>query len=233
MRIGVIILCRYGSSRLPGKILKQINGKAILAYIYEKFQLVLHNDDILIATSDDKSDDIIEQYCKDQQFNYFRGSLDNVADRFLSAAQHSDFDYAVRINGDNLFIDITSFLDMMDICRAHDFDFISNVKGRTFPYGMSIEFVKTSFYKNLQSQLLKDERYREHVTLYLYENENEGLQFHYKNERCEALKGVHLAIDELGDFQLAEKLMKGLGSDYYNFGLRHLNMIYQNVTHEK
>ena len=105
MKIGLIILCRYNSSRLPGKILKQINGKEILTYIYERLLLSNYSNQIVVATSNNSDDDIIEEFCKTNQINCYRGSKDNVAQRFLDCATAFRFDYAVRINGDNILLD--------------------------------------------------------------------------------------------------------------------------------
>jgi spore coat polysaccharide biosynthesis protein SpsF len=105
MRIGIIVLCRYSSSRLPGKILLPLYGKPILEYILEKITSVVPKDSVVVCTSDLKTDDSISTYCTDKGYNCFRGSLDNVAQRFLNCADHYQFDYIVRINGDNLFLD--------------------------------------------------------------------------------------------------------------------------------
>ena len=229
MKLGVIIVCRYGSTRLPGKILKEINGTPILQYIYNKFLHILPADSIVIATSNDPSDDILHQYCEENNIHCFRGDLNNVADRFLSTAKEHEFEYAVRINGDNLFIDITSFLHMLDVCRSNQFDFVTNVPGRTFPFGMSIEMVKTEFYQSLMADIAQDERYKEHVTLYLYDHPEIGTRYHYTNTSCPELTGVQLAIDTQDDFDKAKEIMNRLGDDYYNFGLKYFNTIYQQI----
>ena len=82
MKIGAIVICRYNSSRLPGKILKKINGKPILTYIIERLKCVQNLDDFIVATSINTTDQPIVDYCIKNQIKYFRGSLENVAERF-------------------------------------------------------------------------------------------------------------------------------------------------------
>ncbi len=110
----------------------------------------------------------------------FRGSLEDVADRFYQAANQKSWDYAIRINGDNVFVDTQVLTDMIAIARSGEYDFVSNVKDRTFPKGMSIEIVKMRHYASLLPAISSSEYYREHVTLYLYEHEADTY-YYYRN----------------------------------------------------
>lgn len=232
MKIGTIILCRYSSSRLPGKILRDIEGKTPLQYLYEKFSKHTHKDELLVATSTDPSDDIIEEFCKSHNYNCFRGSLNNVSLRFLEAAQSRNFDYAIRINGDALFLDMPTYLDMIELCKAGDYDFVSNVKGRSFPFGMSVEIVKTDFYQALQEKIQLNPRYVEHVTLYLYEHPTEGKQYHHLNTACPELKGLQIALDEAQDLALAKRVMAKLKEDYYDCDLKQFYQVIETIRSE-
>jgi len=206
MRIGYIILCRYGSSRLPGKILKEINNKPILQYIYERLRCVGLPEDIIVATGIDKTNQPIVDYCNKNNLNVFQGDQDNVAKRFLDCAEANHFDYAARINGDNLFVSPYIIQQMLPYVTSEAYDFISNVKGRTFPTGMSVEYIRISFYHNLLRKITTA-RYREHVTLYLYEHETEGKQYYIYNSICPKAQGRNFAIDTDNDFKSAEKIL--------------------------
>lgn len=232
MKIGTIILCRYSSSRLPGKILRDIQGNTPLSYLYEKFSRKVGSDSLLVATSTDPSDDVIEAYCQAQGYHCFRGDLANVSQRFLAAAQSRGFDYAIRINGDAIFLDIPTYLDMIEICRANDYDFISNVKGRSFPFGMSVEIVKTTFYEKLQKVIQENPRYVEHVTLYLYEHPEVGKQYHHLNTKYPSLSGLQIALDTPSDLALAKRVMAKLGEDYYDCDLRQFEQVIATIQQE-
>ena len=120
MIVGAIVICRYNSSRLPGKILKEINGKPILTYIIERLRCVNKIDDIVVATSDEATDQPIVDFCIKEGIKYYRGSLLNVADRFLRCSIENGFDYSIRVNGDNMFLDHRVVSEMIDIVLKYD-----------------------------------------------------------------------------------------------------------------
>lgn len=221
MNVGLVILCRLSSSRLPGKILMEIDGLPILQHIINRLQLVKPLKNIVVATSNHESDDLLKAYCLKNGVNCFRGDLNNVAERFLGAAKQFNFDYATRINGDNLFIDVDALEEMIEISEDGNYDFISNVKDRTFPFGMSIEIVKTSFYKQLLEKLT-DKDYQEHVTLYLYHHPDFGKQYHFENKECPEAKGLHFAIDQVKDYEKAKAIMEILKTRNYEYNLEEL-----------
>ena len=86
MKIGAIIFFRMNSSRLPGKPLLKFADKTLIEIIYDRVLKVIELDEIIIATSEEASDDIIEELCKKLKIKIYRGSLNNVADRALNCA---------------------------------------------------------------------------------------------------------------------------------------------------
>lgn len=229
MNIGFVILCRYNSSRLPGKILKKISGKPILMYIIERLIQVIPIENIVVATSTEESDNPIAEYCKENQINVFRGSLNNVALRFLKCAEKYNFDYTTRINGDNIFVDIQTLKEMCKLAESRKYDFISNVKNRTFPKGMSIEIIRTSFLKEGFKNFNKDE-YFEHVTLYFYENDKGQNFYYFYNNICPEAAGLQMAIDTEADFNTIENIIKCFSEIHTNYGLKEIFFLYNNES---
>jgi spore coat polysaccharide biosynthesis protein SpsF len=221
MTVGIIILCRYDSSRLPGKILREIRGKPILQYIYERVQKAVLPESIVVATSAEASDNPIVEYCKAQDIQVFRGSKNNVAQRFLDCSNTYGFDFCTRINGDNLFVDSDLLRKMLAIAEGSNYDFISNVRARTFPRGMSIEIVRRVFYEQAVKEFDKPE-YFEHVTLFFYEHEHYGCQLHITNQDCSEAAGINLAIDTPDDLKKAESLISRMTSDHSNYQLKEI-----------
>ena len=221
-RVGVIILCRYDSKRLYGKVLRKINNKPILEWISLSIGVCQNIDKICVATSNEKSDDKIAEFCKKKNINCYRGSKHNVAKRFLNCAKQFDLDYVFRINGDNLFVDSTLLSQMVDMAMVQQFDFISNVEGRTFPFGMSVELLKVSFFEAIYKKY-NNERHFEHVTLFLYENPKVGNRKNIKNNKWEYLPGIHLAIDTFEDFKKAENIFQHANGDYDKINYSFLN----------
>ncbi len=208
MRTGCIILARYNSSRLPGKALREIGGKELLHRIYDTLRDIFPDCLLVVATSEEESDLPIADYCEEHQINCFRGSLNQVAQRFYQCALAYDLDYAFRINGDNLFVATDCVNEMMEAVRQdNSLDFLSNVKDRTFPFGMSVELLKISFYGTILERFKHDERYQEHVTLYLYEHEQVGKRKYFYNEKYPEARGTHLAVDTPEDFEIASKML--------------------------
>lgn len=212
MKTGIIILCRYNSQRLPGKILMELGGRTVLGLILDRINKAVPDRPVVVATSDEASDDPIADYCRRAGVACFRGSLDDVAGRFLECAEKNGWDYAVRINGDNVFVDQRTLAEMTAIADTGVFDLVTNVPGRTFPYGMSVEVVRTAFYRD-QMAAVSDMGHREHVTSWLYDNPDIGNRYLYRNLRCPAATGLDLALDDADDLDRISAVLDVAGPD--------------------
>ncbi|WKK79845.2 cytidylyltransferase domain-containing protein [Marivirga arenosa] len=227
MKVGIIVICRFNSSRLPGKILREIEGKPLLAYILERLNQSKYNENIVVATSNQSTDDPIVDYCKNNKITYFRADLNNVSKRFADCMSHFNFDYGIRINGDNIFTDANLVDQAIDIILSQKLDFVSNVKGRTYPTGMSVEVVNADFYKEQLIQFT-EERHREHVTLYFYENERAGKFQFLTNEEMEEAKGLKMAVDTKEDFNFASSIIKKMDNPHYLYDWKSITKFYLN-----
>src|SRR4030066_2113218 len=101
----VIIQARMSSSRLPGKVLIDIAGKPMLLHMLERVQRANSIDDVLLATTTDPSDDVLEQFCHRQSLSCYRGSLTDVLDRYYQAATQVHAEVIVRLTADCPLID--------------------------------------------------------------------------------------------------------------------------------
>lgn len=225
---GIVILARLSSTRLPGKTLIDINGKKIIQYIIERILQVADINNIVVATSTESSDDLLVDFVSKIGVRVYRGSLNNVSNRFYQAALLQEWNYAIRINGDNIFVDTKLLKHIIDLSNENKFDFISNVKDRTFPKGMSIESVKISHYKLILPNIVVDERYKEHVTLYMYENIiSDKYHFIYNNEIPE-IAGLQLALDTKDDLSRTEQIIRAFKKEHYNYNLKEICRIIKN-----
>lgn len=222
-KIGIIILSRYTSMRLPGKALIEINGNTLIGNIIKNVKVNFPKVECIVATSNHISDDIIKKYCDNHSTKCFRGELENVAKRFLDCSIDFKLDFAIRINGDNFFLDTYLLNEMIKKIENNDYDFISNVPGRTFPYGMSIEIVKTEFYKSVYKNL-KTDHDKEHVTSWIYRNKSFGNSFFFKNKKYKNLKEFKLSIDDLGDLNFIKKIVS-LNNNKNNISLSKLSLM--------
>ncbi len=230
-KIGIIILSRYTSKRLPGKALIEINGNTLIGNIIKNVKDNFPKVECIVATSNHISDDIIKNYCDKHSTKCYRGELENVAKRFLDCSISFNLDFAIRINGDNFFLDTSLLNEMIKRTQINDYDFISNVPGRTFPYGMSIEIIKTDFYKSVYSNL-KTDNDKEHVTSWIYRNEGFGHSYYIRNEEFKNLHEFKISIDDIDDLKFIRKIIS-LNNNKNNISLSKLSDMRDKLTRDK
>lgn len=223
---GIIVLCRYNSTRLPGKILREIQGRSILDYIVERLAPLQRDHPVIVCTSEEHSDDKIADYCSRNNISCYRGSLDDVANRFLQCAHHYDLDKAVRINGDNVFLDAQLIGEMIRQMETDDLCFLSNVKDRTFPKGMSVEIVDTSYYKDSFPEFTKQDH--EHVMTYFYRQTNECTKYIYNEDQ--EMAGINLAIDTEVDLRNAAQIIELMNEPHTHYGYKEIVELFQKVN---
>ncbi len=228
MNTGIVLLCRHDSNRLPGKILREIRGRTVLGHIVDRIRRAASEHPLVVATSTATSDTPIADYCRRAGIECFRGTLEDVAGRFLACAELKNWDFAVRINGDNLFLDPDTLRAMLAVVDTDLFDLVTNVPGRTFPHGMSVEIVRTTFYADAMDRI-KDPFHREHVTSWLYVNPDIGRRYVFENRSCPAAAGAQLALDTHEDLALAQRIMSRAGSNPAALGLK---AIYELATRD-
>lgn len=225
VKTGVIILSRYDSNRLPGKALRTIHDKPILEYIVERVTKVISVERVVVATSSLSSDDPIATFTKEKGIKLFRGSKENVAERFYHAGAQNSFDYAIRINGDNIFAEMNVLKQVIQLASTNLYDFITNVKKRTFPRGMSVECVRLSYFKELLPGISKNPDFAEHVTLYFYGHDAKGKHKYIYNHKYPDVAGIQLALDTHDDFIRTQKIINTFTKPHYHYNLGEIKEI--------
>lgn len=228
MNVGAVIIARYNSSRLYGKVLKPLHGIPAIEHTYNRLRKILPAENILLATSEEDTDNPIAAFAALKNWNCFRGSLENAAERFLKAGESQSWDYMIRTNGDNIFIDLDCMSEMILQAKTGEFDFLSNVQGRTFPKGMSIEMVRRTFYSDHFEQINENPDYREHITLAFYEN-NWGKTRYFYNTTVSDIQGIQLALDTAADFEQIDKIISILGAKYNDYNLEDIKDAYEQL----
>lgn len=215
MKILAITQARYGSSRLRGKVLKQVNGKTLLQIHIERIlKSKLINDLIVATTIEPEAKEIIE-LAESLGIKSYRGSLNDVLDRYYQAAKDEAPDYVVRLTSDCPLIDPTIIDEVIQKCVSTKSDYCSNTLILTFPDGMDVEvFTFAALEKAWIGGTLKSER--EHVTPYIYNNSTVkgGKVFTAANVSNNVdYSNFRLTVDEEPDFQLIKNLIEHLGDD--------------------
>lgn len=167
--IGAIIQARVSSSRLPGKVLKPILGKPMLEWQIERLKKTKSVQKICLATSVQVEDSPLEPIAKNQGIEFFRGSLEDVLDRFYQAAKSLDCEYIVRITGDCPLLDPQIADQVINFGVKGAYDYASNTLRPSFPDGLDIEVMSfAALEKAWQHSKLGSER--EHVTPFFYKH---------------------------------------------------------------
>jgi spore coat polysaccharide biosynthesis protein SpsF len=163
-----------GSSRLPGKVLKDIAGQPMLAWVVERARLAESLDEVVVASTTDAGDDAIQAFCAERGYPLYRGSVYDVLDRFYRAAEHFHADVVVRLTADCPLIDSTVIDRVVATLLESGADFCANRLPppwkRTYPIGLDVEAV--TFAALARAWHEADKPYeREHVMPYLYDQE--------------------------------------------------------------
>lgn len=164
-----IVQARLGSTRLPGKVLKDLEGRTVLDRVVSRLRRVPLMNELIVATSDLPADDAIADECAHLQCMVFRGSEGDVLDRYFRAAQSCEADIVVRITSDCPLIDpeITN-ASIAKFLEVHP-DYASNSLVRTYPRGLDTE-VMTMQTIECAWREAREPHQRAHVTPYIYQN---------------------------------------------------------------
>lgn len=181
MRVVAIIQARMGSTRLPNKVLADVNGQPMLRILINRLKLAPELDAIVIATTDNPYDDVLEDWAIKEGIPCFRGSENDVLDRFYACAKKYQADIIVRITADDPLKDggIISQL-VTHLIQNASLDYYSNTIKPTYPEGLDIEVFRFSAL-TLAHKQAKSLSEREHVTPYIWKNPHifslENLEF--------------------------------------------------------
>ena len=170
MRRRVIITqARMTSTRLPGKVLREVRGKSLLEYHLDRLRRVRRADEVVVATTTNSSDDAIVDLCDRIHVPYFRGSEEDVLGRFYGAAMQYSASVVIRVTSDCPLIDpavvdrvITEFAG-----KPYSHDYASNTLERTYPRGLDCEAFSFSALETAHTEAVAGPD-REHVTPFLY-----------------------------------------------------------------
>ena len=212
--IVAILQARVSSSRLPGKVVKPILGRPVLSLQLERVQRSTAIDQIVVATSVERSDDTLEALCSRMAIPCFRGSLDDVLDRFYQAAIVYHPDHLVRLTGDCPLIDPIVIDQVIAFYLNVDCDYASNTLEPTFPDGLDVEIFRFSTLEQAWEEA-KLPSQREHVTPFIYG--------HPERFRLGSFKGsldrsdLRWTIDEAEDFELVRQIYEELYPQNPNF----------------
>lgn len=213
-RTVAIVQARMGSTRLPGKVLAEVNGRSLLDHCISRLQRAAV-DEVVLATTDLSRDEVLEAWAKDHGIRVFRGSEEDVLERYLGAARAFDADRIVRVTSDCPLIDPDVVNGVLALvhgpCR-----YASNFfERRTFPRGLDVEVFTMDA---LETAAREDDRpgRREHVTPFMHTVQPD--RFGAKGFHHEVDVSRHRwTVDTPEDFELIRRILEALPDDGFHW----------------
>ena len=209
MRIGVTIEARMTSSRLPGKVLMEACGKSMLELMVERVKCVNGLDEIILATTNNDTDDCLAFLAEKMGISCFRGSEHDVLGRILKASEEYNIDIIVELTGDCPLIDPACIEKVIDEFFQNKPDYATNALSKTYPLGMEAQVFPSSILAEV-AQLTNDPLDREHVTLYIYKNTEKYNVLSISADGIHNRPEFQLTLDEKDDYKLIKNIFENL-----------------------
>ena len=217
--IVIVLQARMSSSRLPGKVLKPLHGRPMLAQQIERVRRASRTDRLIVATTLRPEDDAIADLCQELGVNFSRGSRDDVLDRFYQAVKDLNPTHVVRITGDCPLIDPANLDEVVDLHLLEGNDHTHNSSTRTYPDGLDVEVMTfASLEAAWREARLPSER--EHVTPFIYKQPE---RFKLGEWRSPVNHGsLRLTVDEPDDLELVTRIFEALYPENPTFSLQDI-----------
>jgi spore coat polysaccharide biosynthesis protein SpsF len=172
MRTVVVIQARMGSSRLPGKVLLPLGDRPVLAHVVERCRRSMA-DEVVVATSVQPGDDVLEAWCRQENYPLLRGDEDDVLSRYVAAAHREKADVVVRVTADCPAQDPVTMDRVIRAVIESGVDYASSKAEETspdaLPRGLNVEVFTKEALEAIQVRAFEP-RHREHVTLLVHED---------------------------------------------------------------
>jgi len=207
VRIVAIVQARMGSTRLPGKVLLELGGKPVIQWICERLSRCKQLQEIVVATGDRTADNKLADAVKGLSIPVFRGSEQDVLDRYYRAARAVRADAVVRVTGDCPLIDPGLVDETAGLLRAGQpgLQYVSNIHPPIYPDGLDAEaFTLEALYRAWHEAEWASER--EHVTLYMRNHPERFPQDHIRGDQD--LSHHRWTLDEEKDYRFLGALIR-------------------------
>jgi spore coat polysaccharide biosynthesis protein SpsF len=205
-----IIQARTGSTRLPGKVMKKIeNENTVLDYVINQVKCSKKIEKIIVATTDLIKDDVICRHLNSKKIEYFRGSSEDVLDRYYQCAKKNAAKNIIRITADNPLIDPNIIDRIIEKYKNEKCDYMTNTIHRTFPYGTEVEVFS---FESLEKswKMAKKPSEREHVTPFMCDPQNKFKLINIKLK--EDYSHIRYTVDRVEDLELIKKIVKNIST---------------------
>jgi len=207
MSVVAIIQARTGSTRLPNKIFLKLADSSLLSHVVNRLRPSKEIDKIIVATTISSQDNSVEEWCIQNHIDYYRGSENNVLERYYHAAKKFNAEIIIRVTADDPFKDFRLIDKAIKILRENKYDFVCNNNPVSFPEGLDVEaLTMDSLSKSFLNSTSNFEK--EHVTQYIHRNKNKFRIFNIKNDKD--LSSYRWTIDTEEDYLFTKEIYNNL-----------------------
>ena len=206
-KFGIILEARMGSKRLPGKTLRDLEGKPMLERILDRLALSRFVDTVVVATTTKKADDELVSFLKKKGISSYRGSEDDVLERVCEAAEYFSIENIIELHGDNPFLDPYLIDRCIQEYKEYSIDYLSNTLETSYPQGLRVQIFSYLNLLKIKNTIL-DPAVREHVSLYFYENPAKYSLKNVKAKKEERRPELRFTVDTKEDFNFVSNIYK-------------------------
>ena len=213
--IGIIIAARMNSSRLPMKALKPLKALPMIAFLIRRLKKSNLANKIIVATTDNNADDLLAVLAEKEGIEIFRGSLNNVAERYIEAAKAHNINLVARVTGDCPFVDgalvdycieQSKLLDQFDLCST---------KGN-FPVGLDVEIYYNDKMSKVYKKYVFTKEEMEHLTLFYYNNREKFCISMLSPPKMWQGNGEFYTVDTLEDYKKINNLANTFENEFFS-----------------
>jgi len=205
-----IIQARMSSSRFPGKVLADLDGLPMIVFMARRVAKCPSIDGVIVATSDESSDDPLAETCRANELTVFRGPLNDVLQRFAMVQAQYSAEVIVRMTGDCPLADPWVIDDLVALRAAEKVRYASNVEPRSYPHGFDCEVFTAETLRRAVSNARNDYD-REHVTPWMRSDEA-GLR-RANLQQTPNVSGLRLTVDHPADLEVIRAVVAAVGPD--------------------
>jgi spore coat polysaccharide biosynthesis protein SpsF len=211
MEVLVFIQARMSSSRFPGKVLAPVNGAPMISRVIDGVARACDKRGVVVATSDEASDEPLAVYVQSLGIKVFRGPLNDVFKRFRLCLQDNPCEWFFRVSADSPLLNSGIMKTMLPLMDS-SLDLITNVQKRTFPHGQSVELLNADRFRQIDAEALTGNQ-REHVTKYYYDHARE---FRILNIEATdpSYSKLDFVVDTLADLRRVEEMESKTPHDF-------------------
>ena len=214
-----ILQARMSSQRLPGKVLMKVNGKPMIFWQIQRILKSKEINKLVVATSDDRTDDLLVSYLESINCDFVRGSLDDVLARYIKVENNYNPDSIIRLTGDCPLVMPKLIDSMLKQFYEANVQYLSNTLQLTYPDGLDIEIIKAGTLNKLKAMNPSSSE-REHVTLGIINRLDQFSTFSVVN--VSNLSSYRWTVDTEEDLAFIRKVFKAFPSRETDFNFEDL-----------